>query len=280
MISFKTTLEIIHILKKYRHSEIEEIFHVFGLDTELRKFGHQHNVNDKTNLLIPYLKVDNFRGPFSESFRKDLIQYLIDAYYRGKSKNEPVRTGIKGIQYDDLFSYYYEPLANALKRDGYVIKGTTIKKLLPEEIDEAKTESELFRLLNKFGFINAKGHLEQAITNHTSGNWAAANSQFRPFIESLLIEIANHILPKNPCKDASSAIKLLSETASPVFLSSELNEVEHSNLKQPFVIGLWKRLHPEGSHPGLSDEEDSTFRYHMSIVFAHYLLRRLETRPK
>ena len=83
-------------------------------------------------------------------------------------------------------------------------------------------------------------------------------------------------MPANKTDNAQSAITILSKTVNPPFLRADLNEVENSNCKKPFIDGLWKRLHPEGSHPGLSDEEDSTFRYHITIVVAYYLLKRLE----
>ena len=75
-----------------------------------------------------------------------------------------------------------------------------------------------------------------------------------------------------------SSIILLSKTVSPAFLRADLNEVENNNCNKPFIEGFWKRLHPEGNHPGLSDEEDSTFRYHISIVVALNLLNRLTKR--
>jgi hypothetical protein len=90
------------------------------------------------------------------------------------------------------------------------------------------------------------------------------------------VEINNKILPGNPAQSAAQAIRLLSSTANPPFLREDLNEVEHANCKKPFIEGLWKRLHPQGSHPGLSDEEDSTFRYHAVIVVAYDLLKRLD----
>lgn len=243
------------------------------------KFTH----DDKINILIKTLRNPPPKGPFSDSFPLDLLQYMVNHFYR--YEDEPRSTYFKvyenpehTVPYDDKFSDKYPVLANALKRDGYIIKGRTIKKLLPEEIEEAKTENELFVLLKKFDFSTSFGHLKQAIDNHTQGNWAGANGQFRPFIESLLIEICKFLLPANKCENASSAINLLSKTASPPFLREDLNEVEGNNCNKPFIEGFWKRLHPEGTHPGLSDGEDSTFRYHIVIVVAHYLLNRLESR--
>ena len=45
-----------------------------------------------------------------------------------------------------------------------------------------------------------------------------------------------------------------------------------------YVNGLFKMLHTEGSHSGLSDVEHSTFRVHLVLVTARTFLRRLHYR--
>lgn len=282
MISFKTCLELISVVDKYVPKVIDRIFVVFGIEHLVHPTYGKFSTDDKINILLKQLKYPPEKGPFTSSFRMDLLQYMVDHFYRYEENPDngdyKFYKGDNYIEYEDLFSHKHKPLANSLKRDGYIIKEHTIKKQLPVEIEEAETENELFLLLDKFKFTTTKGHLEQAISNHSQGNWAGANSQFRPFVESLLIDICKSILPNNKCESAASAIKLLSKSASPPFLKSELNEIENSKCDTPFIEGLWKRLHPEGVHPGLSGSEDSTFRYHISIVFAHYLLKRLENK--
>ena len=61
---------------------------------------------------------------------------------------------------------------------------------------------------------------------------------------------------------------------SPPFLSRNLNE--WSDEGKNFVNGVFKRRHPQGAHPGLSDEEDSTFRLHLVLLVARLFLRRLD----
>ena len=146
-------------------------------------------------------------------------------------------------------------------------------------MEEAESANELFRFLDKFNFQTTKGHLKQAISNHSSGDWASANGQIRTFFESLLKDISKKILPDNPCNTAASAISLLSKSSNPPFLKKELNEVSSNRRTNSFIDGFWNRLHPEGNHPGLSSEEDSTFRYHISIVMGRYLLDRLNSYP-
>ncbi len=180
---------------------------------------------------------------------------------------------------DTLFAEAYARLNMSLKRDGFKVDNGIVISLLPDELLVTNTENELVRLLDSFNFTTSKTHLVQAIKNHSNSNWAAANGQFRTFIESLLIEIAHNLNSSSTCSDFGSAQNELSNLASP-FLSRTLNEVSISTnpLDKPYVGGLWKRLHAAGSHPGTSDEEDSTFRYHTVSVFARYLLARLENR--
>ena len=60
------------------------------------------------------------------------------------------------------------------------------------------------------------------------------------------------------------------------FLIVDLNE--WGNQGKNLVNGVFKRLHPQGAHPGLSDDEDSTFRLHMVILLGRLFLRRLDAR--
>ena len=277
MLSLKTCIQLITIIENdMTQAEVDRIFYVFDLKYLIIPAEPNQSKAKKANHLLGKLSIPTLRGPFSESFQLDLLEYVVIQFYQNAEKKQSHYLDESSEEYQSLFSNKYHMLGNSLQRDGYSIQGLQIKKLLPVEIEEAKIESELFQVLKINKFEISKGHLDQAIDNHSRGNWAGANSQFRSFIESILMETANMLLPQNKCSSAASAINLLSNSVSPPFLSTLLNEVQIGNSGYPFVDGLWKRLHPEGSHPGLSDEEDSTFRYHMSVIFANYILKRLK----
>jgi hypothetical protein len=273
MLSTHTHVELAHIIDELSHAEIDRIFTVFGLERLLTPPDSTLPKARKVNFILGFLSKE-MKGPYSASFQMDVLQYVVNDFMRKRRK---IYT-LSSETLEDIFSSENPQLANSLKKDGYVVKGDIIKKLLPEEIEEAKIETELMQLLTKFGFVTTKGHLVQAIDNYVTGNWAGANAQFRSFIESLFIEISNALLPQNISTTGAGAIKLLSLSVSPPFLSAPLNEIVGPNCDKPFIDGFWKRLHPQGSHPGLSDEEDSTFRYHMTIVVANNLLMRFEKR--
>jgi hypothetical protein len=146
---------------------------------------------------------------------------------------------------------------------------------LPVDVGLPKAESELIRLLEKHDLTTAKGHLDQALKNHANGNWAAANSQIRTFIESLFDDLA--------IKTDSDAANLksghmrrthLANTTPPLFERS-LNEWDDTG--KGFINGLVFRLHPEGSHPGLSSEDDCTFRMHFVLLTARFFLKRFDS---
>ena len=175
-------------------------------------------------------------------------------------------------------------LVRALALDGFVIQWNegmngaeqpVLRAALPGEIDMPAADDEVHQLLFHFGFGVSRGHLDQAIDAHTRGDWAAANSQTRTFLESLLDGIAAHISPDDAAAAGSSENRraMLAKIG---FLSAARNEWTQDG--KNYVNGLFKMLHTEGSHPGLSDEDRSTFRLHLVLVTARTFLRRLRNK--
>jgi hypothetical protein len=165
-----------------------------------------------------------------------------------------------------------------LALDGHVVswdedaRTPLLRAALPGEVDLPAADDEVHQLLKKFGFNVPLGHLEQALDAHTRGDWAAANSQIRTFLEGLLSDIASHIDPQKATELPSSENRRawLAESG---FLSISRNEWTSDG--KNYLNGLFKMLHTDGSHPGLSDEDHSTFRLHLSLITGRALLRRL-----
>ena len=101
-------------------------------------------------------------------------------------------------------------------------------------------EEELLRS----GWTTAAGHYGQAVEGFARGNWAAANSQLRSFFESLLLAAAG--------QSASPAPGAIQRSIDLLDQNDRLIPDEND-----FVKSLWKMLHPQGPHPGLSDEDES-----------------------
>lgn len=165
-----------------------------------------------------------------------------------------------------------------LARDGYVVDSKerhtnlSLRAALPDEVDLPASDDEVRKLLKLYQFVVPKGHLDQAIEAHTRGDWAACNSQLRTFIESLFDELALKISPAKAATMPSSENRraMLAEAG---FLATGRNEWTPDG--KNFVNGLFKMLHTDGSHPGLSDEDHATFRLHIVLVTARTFLRRL-----
>jgi hypothetical protein len=162
-----------------------------------------------------------------------------------------------------------------LERDGFIPdENGVLRRTLPEVLDLPAADDEVHVLLDCYQLTTPKGHLDQAIRAHSEGDWAAANSQFRTFLESLFDEIAVCLDPGNaPATKTGETRRQLLSNFQPPFLSRDLNE--WSDDGKNFVNGTFKRLHPQGSHPELSNEEDSTFRLHLVLLTAQVFLRRL-----
>lgn len=164
--------------------------------------------------------------------------------------------------------------------DGPVeIEVLTLRRMLPEGmpgLDFREAESEVAALLKKHKFTVAQGHLGQATSAFQRGEWAAANSQLRSFFEDYLNRVADELGfgKQNAIKDKREFLG----KAEPPFLLATYNEWNANTQKPQYVQGLWSRMHPEGSHPGLSEEEDATFRLQISLVTARLFLRRFDQR--
>lgn len=165
-----------------------------------------------------------------------------------------------------------------LALDGYVVtwdedtRTPLLRAALPHEVDLPAADDEVHQLLRHFEFDVPLGHLDQAIDAHTRGDWAAANSQIRTFLEGLLSDIASHIDPQKSAELTSSENRR-AWLADRGFLSSKRSE--WTNDGKNYLNGLFKMLHSDGSHPGLSDEDHSTFRLHLALITGRTLLRRL-----
>lgn len=169
-------------------------------------------------------------------------------------------------------------LGRGLARDGYVVgfddhgRNPKLRAALPGEIQLPETEDEVHQLLKSFQFMTPLRHLDQAVEAHTRGDWAACNSQLRTFLESLFDDIARNIRPQEAAQRPTYENRraLLADIG---FLAVDRNEWTADG--KNYINGLFKMLHTEGSHPGLSDEDHSTFRLHIVLVTARTFLRRL-----
>lgn len=257
--SGNTILELIEALKFTSHAQIDS----FVIRFQLQAADNHGSLERRPLGIVQHLIAHpETKGLFGANVVLEIIEYLIENHEQ-RHTSEDV---------NDAFPR----LVRSLKRNGYLIKNGKLTTMLPEIAEIAETEDELRSLLDGFAFTIAKGHFAQAISAHSRGDWASANAQLRTFIEAMFDSIADKLAVDKTKLPADSNDRRKFLTAlTPPFLLPDLNEWESTG--KGFVQGLFKRLHPSGSHPGLSDEEDSTFRLHLVIIVASHYMRRLAT---
>ena len=266
--SRSTIIEIVEALCFSTHDQIKRFVFKFELEDLYLGGG----INPKTTAIMHYL-ADNpdKKGPLGSNLIVEIIEDMIQqvegssssSYYYGHRETLEVK---------------HPKLVHSLKRDGYIIENGQLKTMLPEEVQLSEKESELESLLDQFMFSIAKVHYKQAVNAHIRGDWEAANAQMRSFIEGFFDSVAETLREDQiTLPSTSHSRREWLAQLNPPFLLPNFNEWDIGN-KGGFIQGFWNRLHSAGSHPGLSDEEDSTFRLHMVILVASHYLRRLRDR--
>ena len=168
-----------------------------------------------------------------------------------------------------------ENFERALERDGFSVtwdseERAALRPSLPVELGP-EIDDEVHHVLEARGLATLRGHLDQALSAHVRGDWAASNGQLRAFMEGLLDDIAELLCPNVTASHTSENRRAILGKIG--FLSEERRE--WSDDGKNYINGLFKMLHSEGSHKGLSDIEHSTFRLHLVLLTARLFLRRL-----
>jgi hypothetical protein len=157
----------------------------------------------------------------------------------------------------------------------------TLARMLPQDIPETdfrEAEAEVVQLLDRYGFGVSCGHLKLALSAFQRGEWSAANGELRKFYEGYLNEISEK-LGYTGGTDSKMSRDFLGKLKPP-FLLADYNEWNENNQKPQYVQGLMSRMHPHGGHPGLSEEEDATFRLQIILITARLFLRRYDRRVR
>jgi len=261
-----TVLSATDILANWTHASFDR----FALEYSLEDVIPNVSTAKKAMELAKHL----IRNPEQET---DTNENLTDAVV-GRIVAHAIERSLAG--YPAAFSFEsfqqsFPALHRALERDGFTVEQGALRRTLPNVLDLPAADDEVHMLLDAFGFATPKGHLDQGIAAHVRGDWAAANAQFRPFVESLFDSMAQLLAQRDgvPPPHAGNPSRIwLANRAQPILIPA-LNEWNGQG--QGFMEAFYRRLHPAGAHPGLSDEDDSTFRLHFVLLVARTLLRRL-----
>jgi hypothetical protein len=263
--SRRTVIAAIEMMESFTHVELTRFLLKLGPDLQERVGGG--SLSQRLNALIS--AADHW--PSDEPLENG--ELLPDAIVQWGVSRLP----LSEPEYPDEAPPALRPneaaFVRALELDGFTVSGGALRRLLSVDLGLPRVQSEIERLLEKHGLKTAKGHLTEALDAHVRGSWAAANSQIRTFLDALLDDIALNLDPTSAVVGSGQPRR--TKLAAQGFLSRDLNEWDDNGLG--FINGLAKRLHPKGSHPGLSDDEDSTFRLHVVLLTARLLLTRFDT---
>jgi hypothetical protein len=262
-----TVLAATDLITGFGHAGVNRFLLGYGLENA----GIAGSLRDKANCLARYLLETPERR---DADGNNLMDTIVTALVQEAVSRCTGWTS--GFDYQQLQGNF-AALHRALERDGFSVEDGHLRRALPVALDLPAADDEVHALLHHFGFATPMGHLDQGIAAHARGDWAAANAQFRPFIESLLDEMAERLAGHAAALPAPGHPRRqwLAELNPPFFLP-DLNEWTGNGTG--FLEGFYRRLHPQGAHPGLSDEDDSTFRLHLVLLVARLLLRRLRER--
>ena len=251
-----TIIEAVNLFRRLNQAQFDELVLYLSMDSEIPPL-YKMSVQNKANKLAKFtIENPSHQTTSGQNLDEEIIE-------RASGLASPH----KDLAYD-----------RALARDGFTLTDEgSILRTLPPVADLPEANDELYSLLKELDMAVAKGHLDQAIKNHAEGTWAAANGQLRPFLEELFNEISKRLDPEKAHATLTSENRRARlATISPPFLLESLGE--WSNDGKNFVNGVFKRFHPEGPHPGLSDEEDCTLRLHLALIIGRHYLRRLKNR--
>ena len=264
--SRKTILKATDLLASADHDGIDR----FLLEHDLEGHIGGGSTRDRANSVARFL----LEHPDDEEDAQNLTDLIVEELV-GEAIRNSTRHGY--FEYA-RFAERYTNLNRALERDGYSVEDGQLRRILPQALDLPQTDDEVHMLLRQQQFDVPLGHLDQAIGAHGRGEWAGANGQLRTFVEGLFDAIAQRLaahLHLAPPAAGNLGRQWLAGLDPPFFIPG-LNE--WSGQGTGFIEAFYRRLHPQGAHPGLSDEEDSTFRLHLVLLAARSLLRRLENR--
>ncbi|MCJ9428065.1 hypothetical protein [Kordiimonas marina] len=253
------------------NAELETILLEYGLSDEVRDQGSIA----KTLLALKKFAVANPDFEVATDLGRLPVSHLL------------VQLAVEKIGWTQRTAALWEKLERYLALDGYSlqkevtenwgsqdIKVTGLTVAMPSFVELPETASEVDLLLERFGLQVARRHLSSARDNIAQGDFEAANSQCRTFLEALTDAIADGLYPEDAQSRSGGLQKrqLLSEKG---FLSRDKHEFGDGN-GQTFLPGLAKLLHIDGAHPGISNLPDATFRLQVVVITARWLLKRLE----
>lgn len=156
-------------------------------------------------------------------------------------------------------------------------------RILPIDSDAIPVSTETTALaaeLDSRGYTEAREHYRLAVKHFTEQDHASANGQLRNMVESLIVNLAvDHAgyVDNKKANQGGQAIKTLytPKAGPPAAVGQPLPEFDGGRM----LHGIWETLHPNGSHPGLSDADEARLRMQLCTGLARFLLKHFTAKP-
>lgn len=156
-------------------------------------------------------------------------------------------------------------------------------RILPIDPDAIPVSTETTALaaeLDSRGYTEAREHYRLAVKHFTEQDHPSANGQLRNMVESLVINLAaDHTGYSRGKKggQGAQAIQALYTKGDkgPAVVGQPLPEFDGGRM----LHGIWETLHPNGSHPGLSDADEARLRMQLCTGLARFLLKHFPAKP-
>lgn len=260
------------------HSDMEVLEIQWGITGQCNGSSKAARVASLANIAIQE-QIEVMTEDGLASLSRALVEAAIGAPEHKKA-GQSWKKLLAGLRFDgfELVETESEIESDALWQSERTEKSLKLVRMLPSnvpELDFREAEDEISLLMDQHGFIVAKGHLQQAISAFSRGEWSSANGELRNFFESYLNEVADRLGYAGNA-DSKAKRDFLGSGLEPPFLIADYNEWHANNQKPQYIQGLMSRMHPHGGHPGLSEEEDATFRLQITLITARLLLRRFD----
>ena len=260
------------------HSDMEVLEVQWGITGQCNGSSKAARVASLANIAIQE-QIEVMTEDGLASLSRALVEAAIGAPEHKKA-GQSWKKLLAGLRFDgfELVETESEIESDALWQSERTEKSLKLVRMLPShvpELDFREAEDEISLLMDQHGFIVAKGHLQQAISAFSRGEWSSANGELRNFFESYLNEVADRLGYAGNA-DSKAKRDFLGSGLEPPFLIADYNEWHANNQNPQYIQGLMSRMHPHGGHPGLSEEEDATFRLQITLITARLLLRRFD----
>ena len=238
----------------YTMDRIEMFFEGEGISREIFEM-YSPRGKEVFSAKVMYWLYDNGSQDVLKNIAEGLIQ---------KTGTSPMYVGnYKGSKYDCKL----EDLLLSLAADGLKLIN---KRLVPTVDEEFSFEENMLKQnLHLMEFDEAVNYLDQSYENFISKNWEASNSMTRTFLEFVTTAIAKRIAFKNGDNVNFKGHKMVRK-----YLRTHLLDEKEFLLLTDFMH--W--CSGNGSHPGVSDENECRLRRIFTTGLCQYYLEKYQNK--